>query len=160
MRVDFAWPLLGAVDGRTVEDGLLETVVAFDVLEVAVFEGLGVSFEVRGVSFEVRGVSLVVAFGVVGVLGAFNLLLLDREVTAGTLELCRGNFFGVPNTSSSTIISVRCDRHKYCITVCSLVEVGRMLPVDFANLSVAAGFIAFPSTSTRPLLAESRDDTG
>lgn len=129
MRVDFAWPLLGAVDGRTVEDGLLETVVAFDVLEVAVFEGLGVSFEVRGVS-------LVVAFGVVGVLGAFNLLLLDREVTAGTLELCRGNFFGV------------------------LVEVGRMLPVDFANLSVAAGFIAFPSTSTRPLLAESRDDTG
>ena len=153
MRVDFAWPLLGAVDGRTVEDGLLETVVAFDVLEVAVFEGLGVSFEVCGVS-------LVVAFGVVGVLGAFNLLLLDREVTAGTLELCRGNFFGVPNTSSSTIISVRCDKHKYCMTVCSLVEVGRMLPVDFANLSVAAGFIAFPSTSTRPLLAESRDDTG
>ena len=153
MRVDFAWPLLGAVDGRTVEDGLLETVVAFDVLEVAVFEGLGVSFEVRGVS-------LVVAFGVVGVLGAFNLLLLDREVTAGTLELCRGNFFGVPNTSSSTIISVRCDKHKYCMTVCSLVEVGRMLPVDFVNLSVAAGFIAFPSTSTRPLLAESRDDTG
>ena len=153
MRVDFAWPLLGAVDGRPVEDGLLETVVAFDVLEVAVFEGLGVSFEVRGVS-------LVVAFGVVGVLGAFNLLLLDREVTAGTLELCRGNFFGVPNTSSSTIISVRCDKHKYCMTVCSLVEVGRMLPVDFANLSVAAGFIAFPSTSTRPLLAESRDDTG
>ena len=153
MRVDFAWPLLGAVDGRTVEDGLLETVVAFDVLEVAVFEGLGVSFEVRGVS-------LVVAFGVVGVLGAFNLLLLDREVTAGTLALCRGNFFGVPNTSSSTIISVRYDKHKYCMTVCSLVEVGRMLPVDFANLSVAAGFIAFPSTSTRPLLAESRDDTG
>ena len=91
--MDFAWPLLGAVDGRTVEDGLLETMVAFDVLEVAVFDGVGVSFEGCGVS-------LVVAFGIVEVLEAFNLLLLDREVTASILALCRGNFFGVPNTSS------------------------------------------------------------
>lgn len=78
-----------------VEDGLLETVVAFDVLGVAVFGGLGVSFEGRGVSF-------VVAFGVVGVSGAFS-LLPDREVTAGTLALCRGNLFGVPIISQNRI---------------------------------------------------------
>ena len=96
LRVDFACPLLDAVDGRVAEDGLLETVVGFDVLGVAVFGGLGVSFKDRGGSFTVP-------FGVVGVSGAFSLLLLDREVTAGTLALCRDNFFGVPNVSPSKI---------------------------------------------------------
>ena len=84
----FVWPLLGAVEGRVAEEGLLETVVAFDVLvAVVALVGLGVSFEVRGVSF-------VPAFGVVGVSGAFS-LLPDRE-TVGTLALWDGNFLGVP----------------------------------------------------------------
>lgn len=151
--MDFACPLLGAVDGRAVEDGLLVALVAFDVLGVAVFGGLGVSFRDRAGSF-------VVPFGVVGVSGAFSLLLFDREVTAGTLALCRGNFFGVPiNISPSKMRQPQ--YYRTCTIMRSLVEAGRMLSEDFANLSVAEGLIDLPSTSTRLLLVvlEPRDDT-
>lgn len=82
---------MGAVDGRVVEEGLLVTVEVFVTL--VVFDGLGVSFKLRGVSFVV----LEAVFGMVGVLGVFNLLpVAGRVVIEGTLALCKGVLFGVP----------------------------------------------------------------
>lgn len=115
------------------------------------FEGRGVSFEGRGVSFEGRGVSFEVALGVVGVSGAFS-LLPDRDVTAVTLLLCRGNFLGVPGVPSY-------DDGLHKMMVYSLDVCGRMLSADFDNLSAPIGLIDLPVTSTRPPLVESREDT-
>ena len=100
---------MGTVDGRVVEEGLLDPVLVFAILGVEVFDGLGVSFKDLEVSFVVLGVVLEVtfgvvvepAFGVVGVSGAFN-LLPDRAVTAGAL--CNGSLFGVPVTLPNNLV--------------------------------------------------------
>ena len=60
---------MGAVEGRVVEEGLLDTLFVFAILEPEVFDGLGVSFKARGVSFvvleTVLGVVVEATFGVV-----------------------------------------------------------------------------------------------